>query len=130
MKQLFTRWLSGAALVVLLLMPAAPALAAYQIVPGTTCSQVSNSAVCDTPSMANDPLTGSTGLLHVITNLVAVVAGAAAIILIVLAGIRYITSGGDAEEVARAKKTIILASVGLIIIVLARAIINIIVSKV
>jgi hypothetical protein len=47
-----------------------------------------------------------------------------------LAGIRYITSDGDAEAVAKAKRTIILAAVGLVIIALGQALINFVLNRV
>ena len=58
-----------------------------------------------------------------VVNLVAVIAGAAAVIIIILAGLRYIQSGGNSEDVTGARRAIIYAVVGLIFIVLARSLI-------
>ena len=95
---------------------------------GVDCATAQDSAVCS--RTGQDPVTGSTGIIRNATRLVALIAGAAAIIVIVLAGIRYITSNGEAEQVSRAKKTIIFASVGLIVIVLGQVIISFVLSKV
>jgi len=45
--------------------------------------------------------------------------GVVAIFLIVWAGIRFITSGGDAKQVASSRQTLTFAIVGLIIVLLA-----------
>jgi hypothetical protein len=58
-----------------------------------------------------------------IVNIVAIVAGFAAVLIIILGGLRYIQSGGSTEDVAGAKRAIIYAIVGLVVIVLGRTII-------
>lgn len=73
-----------------------------------------------------DPLTGSDGLLMKITNIVAAIAGIAAVIIIVLAGLRMVTSGGSTEDIAGARRALIYAVVGLVVIALARVIIGLI----
>jgi hypothetical protein len=50
--------------------------------------------------------------------------GIAAVFILVYAGIQYITAGGDAERAERAKKTILGAIIGIVIIVGAYAIYN------
>jgi hypothetical protein len=95
----------------------------FQNLECTRGGQGAGSAVCGVS--AGNPVND---VLHKITNIVAVLAGAAAIIVIVAAGIRFITAGGNPEEVAKARRTIIFAAVGLIIIAVARFIINLIIS--
>lgn len=50
--------------------------------------------------------------------------GVIAVLAIVYAGILFITSGGDAEKTLRARNTLIYAIIGIIIIVLAFAIVR------
>ncbi|MDB5169977.1 MAG: rane protein of unknown function [Candidatus Saccharibacteria bacterium] len=69
-------------------------------------------------------------LLSNIVNILSVVVGVAAVIMIVVAGFKYITSGGDANNVAAAKKTIIYAIVGLIIVALAQFIVHFVLGNV
>jgi hypothetical protein len=64
------------------------------------------------------------------TNILALVAGIAAVIMIIVAGIKFITSQGEPSAVGEARKTIIYTAVGLVVIVLARTIITFVVSKV
>lgn len=54
--------------------------------------------------------------------------GIAAIILIAYSGVRFIFSGGDAKQVESARKTFTFAIAGLILVLLAYVIINLIAS--
>ena len=53
-------------------------------------------------------------------------AGVAALFLIILSGIKFITSGGDPKQVEGARKTLTYAIIGLLIILFSFFIINII----
>jgi hypothetical protein len=87
-----------------------------------------DSAVCKDKTDKN-PLTGSDGLLVRITSIIAYVAGAAAVIVVIISGVRYITSGGDTAKVGSAKGALINAVIGLIVIVLARTLIVYVLNK-
>ena len=56
-------------------------------------------------------------------------AGAIAVLIIVIAGFLYVTSGGSPERVKQAKNALIGAVVGLIVIVLAFAITEFIIGR-
>lgn len=62
---------------------------------------------------------------NVVTSALAL-SGAVALILIVYSGIKFITSGGDAKEVEGARKILTYAVIGLIVILLAYFIVNVI----
>jgi len=53
----------------------------------------------------------------------------AAVIMIIVGGFRYITSGGDSTRVGGAKNTLIYAIVGLIIVALAQAIVHFVLNN-
>lgn len=96
---------------------------------GVQCSgAAAASPVCSAPT--TDPLTGKNGIIVKATNLIALIAGIAAVIMIIVAGIKFITSQGDSGSVSDARKTIIYACVGIAVIVLSRTIITYVVSKV
>lgn len=63
-------------------------------------------------------------LIKNVTNTLAYVAGALAVIAIIVGGILYITSGGDEKRIGAAKNTILYAVVGMVVAVLAYAIAN------
>lgn len=63
-------------------------------------------------------------------NVIAFLAGAAAIIMIIVAGFSFVTSGGNSEKTANARRRIVGATIGLVIIALAWAITRFITGKV
>ena len=63
-----------------------------------------------------------------IINLLLFIIGAIAVIMVIIGGLRYVLSGGDANAVTSAKNTILYAIVGLAIAILAYAIVNFVVG--
>jgi hypothetical protein len=130
------RLLLAIALIGLCLLAAPQPVKAYSFFGGVDCNQASSSTVCSDQGDGSNPISGSNGLLLKITNIVAYVGGAAAIVVIVIGAIRYITSGSDVsvgnridDDVLNAKRSIVGALVGLAIIVLAKVIITYVIIK-
>lgn len=98
---------------------------------GVDCSgRAANSTVCkDKGGVGTDPIAGSDGIIMAIVNFIAVIGGIAAIIIIVLAGLRFVTAGGSSEDISGARRTIIYAAIGLIVIALARTIVAFIITR-
>jgi hypothetical protein len=88
-----------------------------------------DSAVCKDKDPSGNPLTGGDGAIMKIANIIAVVAGVGAVITIIVAGIRFIVGGGDSNAVAGARRAVIYALLGLVIIVTGRLIIGLIVGS-
>jgi hypothetical protein len=68
-------------------------------------------------------------VIKVIINVISAIAGAVAVIMIVLAGMRYITSGGESSKIAGAKSAIIYAIVGLVVVALSQVIVRFVLNK-
>ena len=64
-----------------------------------------------------------------ILNGVITFAGLVAVIFIIIGGVNYMTSSGDAGKVKKAKDTILYACIGLVICVLAFAIVNFVINN-
>ena len=64
------------------------------------------------------------GKIGVIINAIIGVIGVVAVIMIILGGIGYATSQGDAGKTKKARDTILYGIIGLIIVILAFAIVN------
>ena len=64
-----------------------------------------------------------------IKNIVLGIAGALAVLFIVIAGVRYITSSGDSQRSAKAKDGLIFALVGLLLVIIADAIVSFVVRR-
>lgn len=74
-------------------------------------------------------LFGSTGIFRTITNVLLFVLGAVSVIMIIIGGLRYVISGGNSTAVTAAKNTILYAIVGVIVALLAYAIINFVLNS-
>jgi len=69
-------------------------------------------------------LFGAAGIFTTISNIMMFIIGALSVLMLIIGGLRYVISGGDASAVTKAKNTILYAIVGLIVALLAYAAIN------
>lgn len=69
------------------------------------------------------------GVLKTIINLFTAIVGVIAVIMVIIAGFKYITSGGDSAKLTSAKGTLVYALVGIAIVALAQAIVRFVLSK-
>ena len=103
--------------------------------PGTNCTQTATGtakgAVTQGITAAGGSGTTGSTLTDLVKNIIDVllfIAGAVAVIMIIVGGLRYITSNGDQAHVKAAKDTIMYAVVGLVVAILAYAIVQFVVS--
>ena len=68
-------------------------------------------------------------LLKQIINYFSIIVGVIAVIMIIVGGLRYITSGGESGKVGSAKTTIIYALVGLVVVALAQLIVHFVLGQ-
>lgn len=69
------------------------------------------------------------GIFTTITNILLFIIGAIAVIMLVIGGIRYTTSNGDSNQVTAAKNTIMYAIIGIIVAILAYAVVNFVIGS-
>jgi multisubunit Na+/H+ antiporter MnhB subunit len=74
-------------------------------------------------------LAGENGVFKTITNVLLFIIGAVSVIMIIYGGITYVTSAGDSTRVQNAKNTILYAVVGLIVAILAFAVVNFVITS-
>ena len=74
---------------------------------------------------ASDPQT----LVKQFVNIFLFAVGALSVIMLIWGGIRYTTSAGDSNKVTAAKNTVLYAIAGLVIAILAYAIVNMVIDK-
>lgn len=76
---------------------------------------------------STDPDAGNTDLMSTINTVINVVLGIVAliaVIMIIIGGISFITSQGDSAKVTKAKNTVLYGVIGLVVALLAFAIVN------
>jgi hypothetical protein len=93
-------------------------------------SSAKDATACDQSVTGKDPITGPNGILHKITVFVAMIAGIAAVIMMLVGAIQYVTSNGDAKQAADARGTIISGLVGLAVVAASGGILLFVISKV
>lgn len=75
-------------------------------------------------------LIGPSGVFTQITNTVLYIVGIISVIMLIYGGLRYVISGGDSKKVTDAKNTILYAIIGLIVSILAFAIVNFVINAI
>ena len=74
-------------------------------------------------------LAGNGGVFRTVTNVLLFLAGAIAVIMIVVGGIKYVISNGDSNAVQSAKNTIMYSVIGLVIAIIAYALIEFVIDS-
>jgi hypothetical protein len=69
-------------------------------------------------------------LIQQVINVLSAIVGIVAVIMIIVGGFRYITSGGSPDKVTSAKNTILYGIIGLIVVALAQIIVKFVIAKV
>jgi len=79
---------------------------------------------CAATESQPETLFGNGGIFTKVINFLLFFVGVVSVIMIIYGGIQYTTSAGDSGKVTSAKNTILYAIVGLIVSILAYAIVN------
>jgi hypothetical protein len=96
---------------------------------GPACQQAPGSPICKQAAQQGtvNPVTHT---INVASNIVAAAAGIAAVVMIIISGLTLITSSGNTERVATARRRLLYSIIGLVIIALAWTITRFITSRV
>ena len=118
--KIFTKILTAGVLIVGLLGVFTPVVSAANGI--NICSEENeNSVYCQNKDKGEGQVNG---IIKTIVEVLLTAVGAISIIMIVIGGIMFALSSGDAQKAAKARSTILYAVVGLIVSVFASAIVN------
>jgi Type IV secretion system pilin len=97
----------------------------------TACNGITDSTVCKEAEsgQTNNPLFGPEGILTRAISILSIAVGVIAVIVLFVAGIRFVTSQGDSQKVNNARSTIIYAVVGVAVAALAQALVSLVLNK-
>lgn len=134
MKTTIKNMLAGVLMVPLLAFGAAAVGSTTAMAANPDCTDdatggIGGAAKCAQGEGQSTDLFGEAGVFTTITNVLLFIIGAIAVIMLVIGGIRYTVSGGDQAAVTSAKNTILYAIVGIIVAILAYAIVNFVVTS-
>lgn len=111
------------------------------------CSQsgAQNTPICQqnttqqTAKTNDNPVAGPNGVLQTVTNVMAVLTGIVAVVMIIISGFQFVTAGGsiggqrsgdNPSKARKARSTLLAAVIGLIIVALSWTIITFVVQKI
>lgn len=97
---------------------------------GSVSAQVSKGIdTATTSEMKGKSIDGDKGLIKTVVNVLLWAVGILSVIMIIFSGFRYITSSGDASKTKSARSTLIYSVVGLIVAIMAWAIVNMVINR-
>ena len=108
---------------VAVLVPEAPVAAVNALEGACSASNAGDNPICDSTDEEAPELIG------ILINVLLFIIGTLAVIMLIWGGIRYTTSGGNANSVTAAKNTIMYAIIGLVVAIFAYAIVNWVVGE-
>jgi hypothetical protein len=85
-----------------------------------------NSTGNETPGSATDSVSA---LAKTVINLFSWVVGIVSVIMVIVGGFQYITSGGDSGKVTTAKNTIMYALIGIVIVALSQVMVQFVLER-
>jgi hypothetical protein len=109
-----------------------PALPATPQIQNSLCAgaNLDVNSSCDTGITGENATAAINDLISDVINIFSLVIGVVAVIMIIIGGFKYITSGGDSSNVSSAKNTILYAIIGLIIVALSQTIVRFVLGRV
>lgn len=126
-KNIFT----GLAVLLSVLVLNAPA-PAYAAIDADAAKQQACKGAALNDGASCDPAAGAglRGTLRTAFNILSIIVGVVAVIMVIVGGFKFITSGGDSSNVASARNTILYALIGLGIAALAQIIARFALSRI
>jgi hypothetical protein len=94
------------------------------------CTGIEGSEFCSAKDNEANSLFGPEGVATKVITALNVLVGIAAVIMIIVGGLRYITSSGDPAKLNSAKNTIIYACIGVAIAAMSQVIVAFVVNAV
>lgn len=91
------------------------------------CKNAPSSPVCEDLTASEDPLGGQDGLFVKVFNVLSIIGGIIAVIVIVIGGIQMMTADGDPQKFNNARNLMIYSVVGILIIFFSQAIVRLVV---
>jgi len=103
---------------------ALPAAAAYATPKSTVCTAIGG---CTNNANSSGSISG---VVKLVINVLSIVVGFTAVIMIIVSGLKFMTSGGNPQNVAAARSTITYAIIGLLLVAIAQTIVRFVLQKV
>lgn len=108
------------------------------LVPSVAFAQTAKQSICQGAGLAGGGTADCTpgggpdvsDAIHAAIDLLSIVVGVIAVIMIIVGGLKYIMSSGDSNNINSAKNTILYAIIGLVVVAFAQIIVKFVLNKV
>ncbi len=100
--------------------------------PTTSTDPIQSGVNCSQPAgrAGNSQLFGGTGsIFQTVANTLIFIVGAVSVVMLIIGGLRYVLSSGEASAVKGAKDTILYAIVGIVVAILAFAAVSFVTGR-
>jgi hypothetical protein len=88
---------------------------------GAACSSLT---VLDPNNDCSHGGTGFTSVISVVVQIISYIAGIIGVVMLIIGGFKFLTSGGDSQATASARSTVIFALIGLLVAAFAQVIVH------
>jgi hypothetical protein len=116
----------------LVLMPVASVQAANfnSVCNDPTTAQAQSTTFCkEIGKGSGNPLGGPGGVFTSIIQIISILSGVAAVILIIIGALQYVLAAGDPSKINQAKNYILYAIIGLVVTVIAQSVVIFVLKK-
>lgn len=106
---------------------------AVNVLNGPCSGSASGSAVCQdsqATQQGGNPIYGPSGVITEVVNILSLIVGVTAIIMIIISGLRMVLSGGNSSSTNSARSALIVALVGLLIAAFAQALVAFVLNRI
>lgn len=124
------KYLLSSLLIGLAIFAPVGAMAATADIDRSLCAGANLSTDTSQPCDTGGAGTTVDNIVATVINIFSFIVGVIAVIMIIIGGIKYVTSGGDSNNISSAKTTIIYAIIGLVVVALAQVIVRFVLGKV
>lgn len=111
-----------------LMLPAPLASAAFDPTDPACQGEAANSPICKADG--EDPITGEQGIIIRVIQMLSYITGAAAVIIIIFAGIKFVLAGGDPNSIKTARNAVLYALIGLMVFAISQGIVRLMIALV
>lgn len=131
LKQIIVSALTLTLLATPVLAPVAVHAATFDL-QGSVCNGTNADIVSDPDASCTEGEDASNEVNHTVElalNLFSAIVGIIAVVMIIVGGIKYVTSGGESSNIQTAKNTIMYAVIGLVVVALAQIIVHFVLER-
>lgn len=77
----------------------------------------------------NDPIAGENGVILKTVSILSWIVGAAAVIMLIFAGLKFVTANGDANSITTARNSVIYTLIGVAVFTVSNLIVRFVISR-